>query len=355
MFQLNSQGQKSFNVAIACMSLGLVAVVLRLVCKRLQKNGFHLDDFWIVLSVFACLAAEIVVTWGNITGGGGNEMEEILKSGSKDVLSQVSNYLQGLLLSWTFYLAASFTIKMSLLSLYRRLFTTQGYRQICLGLMALSVLWFVGAEIGNFIICIPFDSFWNRLKPGRCLNFNIYALAVGIVDVVIDFCILAVPVKIVVSLHLPMYKKIAVSGIFLLGGFTVVTGALRVYLMYQPFSIYVHFAEALMWSNIHLLTAIICACLPVYKPLWQAAARLSARVLTLYNSRFRSTTELPSFVRRDDGQGLPQMSKPKKVFLSLRGLPLSGIGSLNAGGDGEERGLTSVVSTIPEENEVRGV
>jgi hypothetical protein len=121
-------------------------------------------------------------------------------------------------LGWTFYLVASFTAKMSLLSLYRRVFDTPGYRQIALGIMVVSTLWFIGAMIGNFVICIPFDSFWNRLKPGKCLNFNIYALAIGVIEVVLDAVTLALPLRVVLGLHVPTHKKVALTGIFLLGG-----------------------------------------------------------------------------------------------------------------------------------------
>jgi len=94
---------------------------------------------------------------------------------------------QGLLLGWTLYLVACFATIMSLLSLYRRIFPTPGYKKIAFILMIVTILWFIGAMVGNFIMCIPFNSFWLRLKPGKCLNFNIYALGIGVVEVVSIF------------------------------------------------------------------------------------------------------------------------------------------------------------------------
>jgi hypothetical protein len=106
---------------------------------------------------------------------------------------------------------------MSLLALYRRIFDTPGYRKIALLIMIVSTMWIVGAMIGNFVICIPFSSFWDRLKPGKCLNFNVYALSVGILEVILDALILALPIRVVFSLHVPTHKKIGLIGIFLLG------------------------------------------------------------------------------------------------------------------------------------------
>jgi hypothetical protein len=106
---------------------------------------------------------------------------------------------------------------MSLLALYRHIFATPGYRKIALILMIVTTLWFVGAMVGNFIICIPFDSFWLRLKPGKCLNFNIYALAIGVVEVLLNTMILVLPIRVVLGLHLPTPKKVGLTGIFLVG------------------------------------------------------------------------------------------------------------------------------------------
>lgn len=106
---------------------------------------------------------------------------------------------------------------MSLLALYRRIFNTPGYRKIALLIMIVSIMWIVGAIIGNFVILIPFNSFWNRTKPGKCLNFNVYALSVSIVEVILDALTLVLPIRVVLSLHVPTHKKIGLIGIFLFG------------------------------------------------------------------------------------------------------------------------------------------
>ncbi|KAL1611926.1 hypothetical protein SLS60_000149 [Paraconiothyrium brasiliense] len=354
MFGLNERGQRTFNTSISSVIIATVAVLLRCYCKYVSKNGFHFDDLFILLALSFLYAAEAFLMWGSITGGGGKEMKDILTSGSKETFKQVSNYLEGLLLAWTFYLVTSFFIRMSLLALYRRIFSTPGYRLIALLIMVISTMWIVGAMIGNFVICIPFDSFWDRLKPGKCLNFNIYALSVGIVEVILDAFTLALPIRVVLSLHVPTHKKIGLMGIFLLGLFAVATGVARVKLMYQPNSIYVRFNESGIWSGVHLMVSIICSCLPVYKPLWQAMSRFSNRLRTLYNSRFNSSTGLPSFVRRKKSTTDEQKSRPRKPFISLKGVPVSSFGSLGGTKGGTQQvEQISVVSTIPEERHGR--
>lgn len=48
-----------------------------------------------------------------------------------------------------------------------------------------------------------------------------------IVDAVIDFSILVLPVRTALGLQLPRRTKFAVAGIFALGGFVVLTNVLR--------------------------------------------------------------------------------------------------------------------------------
>jgi hypothetical protein len=100
--------------------------------------------------------------------------------------------------------------------------------------MAIATAWFIATQIGNLLICQPIDSFWNRAKPGKCLNFNIMFLATGIIDTLIDLMILLLPVRIAFTLQLPTKTKIAVAGIFALGGFVVITNIIRISYIYQP-------------------------------------------------------------------------------------------------------------------------
>lgn len=94
MFDLNARGQRTFNTSTANVVIATAAVLLRCYCKYVQKNGFHLDDVFILLALFCSYAAEASLMWGIITGGGGKEMKDILTSGDKETFKQVANYLE---------------------------------------------------------------------------------------------------------------------------------------------------------------------------------------------------------------------------------------------------------------------
>lgn len=124
---------------------------------------------------------------------------------------------------------------MSILCFYDRLFSVKPlYRNLTWAAMALSVTWFIAAEIANLVTCRPVDAFWHRLKPGKCFNFNIMALWLGSVEAGIDLFILAIPIHMAFDLHLPLRARIAVASIFTLGGFSIVTNVVRIRFMYIP-------------------------------------------------------------------------------------------------------------------------
>lgn len=109
-------------------------------------------------------------------------------------------------------------IKISVLCLYRRIFSTQKFRFTFLYVGILTFLWFLAVELATIMTCLPPEKFWNRETPGTCLNFNVFTLAYSICEIIIDTVILCLPLGMISTLHLSRRNKILLSGIFLLGG-----------------------------------------------------------------------------------------------------------------------------------------
>jgi hypothetical protein len=138
-------------------------------------------------------------------------------------------------LGFTLVTTAIFACKISVLCFYRHIFFVKdSYRKASLAVMIVTTAWFIGTQIANLLICQPIDSFWIRTKPGKCLNFNVMFLGTGIVDTLIDVFILLLPVRMAFTLQLPTKTKVAVAGIFALGGFVVITNIVRISYIYQP-------------------------------------------------------------------------------------------------------------------------
>jgi hypothetical protein len=121
---------------------------------------------------------------------------------------------------------------MSILLFYRRIFfVTTGYKRATVFAMVIITVFFITTEISVLLVCQPVERFWNRMTPrypGKCFNFNLFNLAIGIVDTVIDVGILMLPIRMAFSLRLAMRTRVAVAGIFALGSFVIITNIVRI-------------------------------------------------------------------------------------------------------------------------------
>lgn len=111
--------------------------------------------------------------------------------------------------------------KASLLLMYTRIFSVSAPFRIQVWVLhaAVAAFW-ATSTIGTIFNCWPIYWSWlNSLSPAPyCINYNIFWLVMGVVEEVIDICILALPVGHIMKLQLSLQKKIGVASIFLLGG-----------------------------------------------------------------------------------------------------------------------------------------
>jgi hypothetical protein len=109
-------------------------------------------------------------------------------------------------------------VKLSIIAFYRRLFTVGYFPKISGIVGIICFAWFVAGFVAGFLYCIPMHKFWDLAAKGHCYNFNTFFLTMEILNLLLDVVILALPIRMISALKLPMRKKIMISGIFLLGG-----------------------------------------------------------------------------------------------------------------------------------------
>ena len=126
--------------------------------------------------------------------------------------------LQSLFIVPNLYVFTALAIKISILCLYRRIFTVRGFQRASLITGLVVVANATAAEVAALLVYRPITKFWSRLEPGSCFNFDTYYVAVQVTDVVIDTVILALPIRMVSKLQLSRTDKATILGVFLLGG-----------------------------------------------------------------------------------------------------------------------------------------
>ncbi|KAL8895946.1 MAG: hypothetical protein Q9207_007940 [Kuettlingeria erythrocarpa] len=131
-------------------------------------------------------------------------------------------------------------------------------------------------------------------------TFNVdylkFWLAMAIVEIFLEIIIMVLPVREVYQLQLSRKKKLLCSLVFALGGFVIVTGIVRIAILYHPGETDFDLTQGDIWLNVHLGTAIICACLPTYRPLISRHSWLKLRSKRSYHSSKTTdnTRALPS-------------------------------------------------------------
>lgn len=114
-------------------------------------------------------------------------------------------------------------IQLSFLFFYKRVFTPMKrwfkYTLYALGFCS------IGENLAVIITvlcyCTPFNYYWNKSIKGHCPPFILIYLIGLILNLVTDIAILVAPIPIIWGLQMNARSKIALTGIFLLGGLYV--------------------------------------------------------------------------------------------------------------------------------------
>lgn len=120
------------------------------------------------------------------------------------------------------WIIASGLVKLSILALYLRIFNVLKY--IRLGawtLIILDLIWLISVTVAHGLECTPVAKIWDNNLPGHCLNTVALFMIGSIIDVVMDFLILLLPLPAIMRLQMGLHKKISLVVIFALGGLYV--------------------------------------------------------------------------------------------------------------------------------------
>lgn len=197
--------------------------------------------------------------------------------------------------------------------MYRRIFDTRAIR-ISVVIVGIANATWVFLLIGLAVFqCIPVQRAWNSDIPGKCLDTKALFIGNAIPHIAIDFVMVAMPIHPVSKLGLPLRERIALMGIFMLGGIVCIVSMYRVTTLAAIDATNLAFTlrAPAIFGNVEMATAVISASLPTLRPLYSAF--MSAVGLSKGNgtdqssprgggrSRSSTITSLKSKVQRNEG------------------------------------------------------
>lgn len=86
----------------------------------------------------------------------------------------------------------------------------------------LNVAWTIAGTLVEIWACNPPEYDWDRtIEGGVCIFYGTFWLAIMLIEVIIEFCMLLLPITEVRKLYLSTRRKWSVAGVFLLGSLYV--------------------------------------------------------------------------------------------------------------------------------------
>ncbi|OTB03208.1 hypothetical protein M426DRAFT_321996 [Hypoxylon sp. CI-4A] len=265
----NGGHDATWGITGLVIALAFVSVVLRFYTRIFTRAGLQADDWLILAALAASLAVGVLVVLGNVADPDGLRMSENTDPGYA-YTPQDRYYLTLSFACSVLYFTIAGATKLGILLMYHRIFAVStGFRRQLFAACALVAGWWFGCTVAALRKCQPLAvAFTGTLNPPEyCFDFNIFWLASGICEIFLDAWILSLPVSVVARMRYSVKQKLAISGIFLLGAVSIITGIVKIILSYKPEKRSLSYANTEVWTALHTGIAILCASLPILRPL----------------------------------------------------------------------------------------
>ncbi|KAJ5782815.1 hypothetical protein N7457_004589 [Penicillium paradoxum] len=203
------------GVSAAIGAIQIVFVAARFYTRFMQRIKFGVDDYLILLALTASLARSVIYIVLTKAGSIGYHIDYITQMPDKVLLMRKCIVaLQAL----DYPLTATPT-KLALLVFYLRIFTTRKFRILVYIVGSLVLVVGIGALLQDFFQCRPFVYAWDRSIPGgTCVRLLESYRVFAPLNALTGILILVMPIPVVWKLQAPRGQKLALTGVFLLGG-----------------------------------------------------------------------------------------------------------------------------------------
>ncbi|KAL7267960.1 hypothetical protein RUND412_009435 [Rhizina undulata] len=262
---IDSRSGSVFAVTTAFAALATIIVMLRLMSRAFVLKKVTADDYFIIVAWVLAFGLSTAISIGTKYGLGRHK---------DDIPRAWEGPKQKARFAYTFlYNPALMATKTSILVFYLSLF--EGYRLLRLGtLVTLVVINTAGFILTMLVLfqCNPISAAFKAALPPtvQCLNTISLLYASAPINVITDLAILFMPMPVLTSLRLPKKQKIILIFVFGLGGFVSIVGIVRIY-YFQKAATSNQFdwdgSISFMWASIEVDAGIICASIPMLKPL----------------------------------------------------------------------------------------
>ncbi|KAF2765926.1 hypothetical protein EJ03DRAFT_195191 [Teratosphaeria nubilosa] len=282
--------------------LAVTVMLARLVWRYQQMRSWNAGDY-LTLSALVCVFVRlgmihIVLTYGT------NNMTAAYRATHHFTSQDISKRVIGSKLAVAnrfFYNTYLWLQKLVLLDLYRRLYLNlrweRGIYQIFLVFFAVT---YFGTQISNISECRPTRLYWQVIPdPGSCVQAKVQLLVLGILNIVTDAMLLALPWPLIINVKLSWQRKAQMWCLFLFGFFIIAITCIRLPINDNHISSQVNRTT---WASTELLTSALVVNAPTLYSLWNK------------RHMHRGHQRVASNSNSDDAQGPPRVAFRESYF-----------------------------------------
>ena len=186
---------------------------------------------------------------------------------------KVVNWAKFLIAVEWIYLAAVTLPKLSILSMYLRVFTTKPYRMSVYVIAVILIMTFVVGGLTGSLGCQPLAFFWNPTIPGgHCIDINAFFRWISLPNILTDVAMLVLPQPLIWTLQITRNQKIGLTVTFLTGSIGLIASIFRFTTFFRNNAISdgtFASVELMSWTIIEPGIYLMAACLPTLRPIFQ--------------------------------------------------------------------------------------
>ncbi|KAI1139363.1 hypothetical protein F5Y05DRAFT_412463 [Hypoxylon sp. FL0543] len=271
------------NIIVCCSVCSVASaafLLLRLYSQRLVSGKLLLTQSDCLLIIAWVIYVAFVACFASSTRyGGGRHILFVEDPRMVQILNIADEN--------TYAYAMAF-VKLSILRLYGSIFTSRQFNCCLWAIAAIMIAWALSCGLSAVFQCRPISHMWDPLVEEQfCINYGISLLVSGVINIATDLTILAMPIPMVLRLHVSKQKKWLLIFTFAMGGSACLVSIIRL-----AFTIKVGSTADGSWDDIpaglisvvELMVGILAASIPTYRPLYRHIVRGSAALTPISNT-----------------------------------------------------------------------
>ncbi|KAH7305176.1 hypothetical protein B0I35DRAFT_516405 [Stachybotrys elegans] len=244
--------------------------VLRLLSRRLKRIPLSWDDYF-ALCGYAISVGWIIIIPYWINRGLGLHITDVIAT--RDVTLEDELYESKLVLfiAELFYAFGLFFAKVSILSLYWRMFHVTNIRLPIQILFGCAIVWIIFRIFMGIFHCVPVEAFWDSSAGGYCaIEDKKFFFGTTLVHAAIDIAILILPMWQIAQLQLPILQKGGIMIMFAFGIF-ICAAAIRLIVAARVFNdqsadLTWNICDIVIWATVEVNLINVSASLPTIRP-----------------------------------------------------------------------------------------